>query len=271
MVVRGISDTELVEQVDRIEVPDGNGEGHNPHGQSTHQRQSSTVESGTRAEERKPAVLASRVEVPSCEDTSEKTRCDEGGGVGKEHVSRRLAFKVDRRLVSFVDLNDGGHSIDDGLGGQVTVSLGGGGHGDPDPNGSEGKRRHPFMAASHVQVGTNEHDDGKHQRGERINASEHVESLGADQGHDQHDEGNGGGGQIGHGFSNDAWRDGQHAGDGDDEHRHHVVRSQVVVNAHDPGGGKSEQHGQGCEQQPQRGTWLNRLRIHLFFHLYPSF
>ena len=97
MVARGFSDTELVDVVNRIKVPDGNGEGDNPHGQSTHQRQSSAVESGARTEERKPAVLTRWVEVPSCEDTSEKARCDEGGGVGKEHVSRSLPFKIDRR------------------------------------------------------------------------------------------------------------------------------------------------------------------------------
>ena len=65
------------------------------------------------------------------------------------------------------------------------------GHGDPDTNGSEDKRRRPLVATSHVQVGTEEDDDGKHQRSERINAGEHVESLGADQGHNQHAEGNG--------------------------------------------------------------------------------
>ena len=40
-----------------------------------------------------------------------------------------------------------------------------------------------------------------------------------------------------------AWHDRQHACDGDDEHRHHVVHCQVVFNAHDSCGGKSE-HGQ---------------------------
>ena len=76
---------------------------------------------------------------------------------------------------------------------------------------------------------------------------------------------------MGLSFFQDAWQQSDHACDGDDQHRHHVVQRQVVFNAHDSGGGKSEQHGQGCEQQPHCGTWLNRLRIHLFFHLYPSF
>ena len=127
------------------------------------------------------------------------------------------------------------------------------------------------MAASHVQIGTDEDDNGEHQCGKSVNAGEHVESLGTDKGHNQHAEGNGGSGQIGYGFSNDAWHDGQHAGDGDDEHRHHVVRCQVVFNAHDLCGGKSEQHGQRCEQQPHCGTWLIRLRFRLFIHYSPSF
>ena len=127
------------------------------------------------------------------------------------------------------------------------------------------------MSTSAIQIGPDNEDDGEHQRCDSVDACKGVKQLSTDQCDRQHAEGNGGGRKVGSSSQQNAWRNGQHAGDGDDKHRHHVVHGKVVFNAHDPCGGKGEQHGQGCKQQPHCGTWLSRLRFHVFFHFFPSF
>ena len=256
-------DTELVEGLDAVEMPERTGKGENPNTEGHHQRQCCTVVPAGLTEEGKPTFGACRVERATSEHTSEKTGSGEHRPVRKEDVRRGHTLQVHGGdELSAVHLVGGR---------QRRIGIAGCGNGQPKADGRERQRGHPFVATSQLKVRADHNDERKHECSQRINIGYGVEDFGTDQGQHQHAEGNGGGGQVGSRSQNQAWHNGQQACDGDDQHRHHVVQRQVVFNAHDSGGGKSEQHGQGCEQQPQRGTWLNRLRIHLFIHLYPSF
>ncbi len=256
-------DPELVEGLDAVEVPERASKGEDPNTQGHHQGRGGTVEPAGLTEEGKPTFGACRVERATSEDTGEKTGSGGHRPVRKEDVRRGHTLQVhggdELAAVHLV----GGR--------QRRIGVAGGSNGQPEADGREAHGGHPFVATSQIKVRADHNDERKHERSQCIDIGDDVEHFGTDQGQHQHAEGNGGGGQVGSRSQNQAWHNGQHACDGDDQHRHHVVQRQVVFNAHDSGGGKSEQHGQGCEQQPQCGTWLIRLRIHLFIHLYPSF
>ena len=263
VVARFGGDTELVEGLNAVEVPQRPRKGEDPNTEGHHQRERRTVVAAGLPEEGKPSFLAGRVERAASEHTGQKAGSGKHGPVRKEDVRRCLALEVHGRdqLAAF-------HFVG---GGQRSIGIASRCDGQPESDGGEGHGGHPLVATSKVEVRANHNDQCEHESGQCVNIAHHVERFGTDKGQHQHAEGNGGGRQIGLRSQNQARHHGQHACDGDDQHRHHVVHCQVVFNAHDSGGGKSEQHGQGCEQQPQRGTWLNRLRIHLFIHLYPSF
>ena len=73
MITKLFGHAQLVDDANRVEMPNGDGEGDDPHREGTHERKRCTVEPTAGAEEREPTLLPCWVEIASSEHTSEQS------------------------------------------------------------------------------------------------------------------------------------------------------------------------------------------------------